>query len=573
MFGSFRRHQKLIWFIVILALIPGLVFVFSSVSDLTDFLSPSKWANMGNRNHYVLEGADQPVTIGGQPVTRQEFFDAWQETKLSHFMRSGGREWPAEDTATRRRLEIDAIYRVFLIKRMKELDVHISDAAVAKAARDRLGDFPLANFEREHLTPNRLTVGDFERFMRTEAGIQQLIGAAAVSAKLVNPREAENLFRKEHEEVSAEVALFWASNYLSQVAVTNEALARYYTNNMARYNVPERTVVNYVEFNASNYLADADKRLSEITNLNARIDEDYLKRGTNYFKGTNGVVLPEKEAKEQIKEEARHGLALREALRKANEFGTELMNQPQPDRADNLGKLAAAKGLPVQTSTPFDAIGGLEDAHFPDEFRERGLKLTRMAPIAYNPIISSNAVYVIALKDKIPRELPPLEKILDKVTSDYKHAQAQDMARKQGMAFLPKLTNGLAEGKSFSDLVAQEKVEAIAAPPFTPSTTTLTNLDPRINLRTLQQVAFDLKPGTASQFIPNAEGGMIIYSRTKQPVSEAKLKSELPDFINRLRMYRQNEAFNQWFRKQAEQAKLVIPQPKEAAGGTPGAAP
>src|SRR5262245_56232961 len=104
MFGSFRRHQKLIWFVIILALIPGLVFVFSTVSDLGAFFSPSKWGSIGSRNHYFMDGTDQPVTIGGRPVTKEEFLNARRETRLGYFMRTGGREWPTEDSATKKRL-------------------------------------------------------------------------------------------------------------------------------------------------------------------------------------------------------------------------------------------------------------------------------------------------------------------------------------------------------------------------------------------------------------------------------------------------------------------------------------
>jgi hypothetical protein len=142
-------------------------------------------------------------------------------------------------------------------------------------ARERLGDYPLANFEKEHLAPQQLTLDDFVRFLRTEAGIQQLVGAAAVSAKLVSPREAEILYRKGHEEIAVEVASFWATNYLERVTITNEAVARFYTNRMAAYRVPERAVVSYVEFAATNFFADADKP-GEITNLTSLLDEAYF---------------------------------------------------------------------------------------------------------------------------------------------------------------------------------------------------------------------------------------------------------------------------------------------------------
>jgi len=46
----------------------------------------------------------------------------------------------------------------------------------------------------------------------------------------------------------------------------------------------------------------------------------------------------------------------------------------------------------------------------------------------------------------------------------------------------------------------------------------------------------------------------------RQPVPDEKVKEELADYIAKLRLYRQNEAFNQWFRKEAEQARVTAPQ-------------
>ena len=110
-------------------------------------------------------------------------------------------------------------------------------------------------------------------------------------------------------------------------------------------------------------------------------------------------------------------------------------------------------------------------------------------------------------------------------------------------------------------------------PPFTANTTSLTNVDERINVRMLQSVADNLKAGASTGFMPTADGGMVVHLRERIPVSEEKLKQELPDFLNRLRLYRQNEAFNQWFRKQAEQAKLIVPQKEQPAPATAGQPP
>jgi len=161
-----------------------------------------------------------------------------------------------------------------------------------------------------------------------------------------------------------------------------------------------------------------------------------------------------------------------------------------------------------------------------------------------------------------------LEKIRDKVTADYKRAQALEMARSEGKSFQTAVTNGLAQKKSFTEICAQANVHPISVPPVSSTTNAVPGLDERISLRTLQGVAFELRPGQASQFLPAAEGGFLVYLKERIPVSDAQVKAELPEFFARLRMYRQQEAFNDWFRKEAELARLSLPKTQtEFTGG------
>ena len=314
----------------------------------------------------------KPPTINGRPIGRDEFVSAYAETLLGHFFRSGGKEWPGNDETAKQNLEHDAVVRVFILHKLQDLDIRVSDEAVARLALERLGPYPLSALDREHLQPHQLTLMDFDRFMRHEVAIQQLVGVVTTSAKLINPQEAESLYRKQNEEVAAELAVFYTSNYLDKVTVTPATVATYYTNHMANYRIPERIQISYLEFSASSYLAEADKQLAEITNLTARVDDYYYNKGTNTFKDTNGMVLPEAAAKAKIRDEVfRRQAALLAARRKAYDFGNELFAMPQHDRADSLDKLAAAKGLPVKVTPPFDRVGGLDDTNFPSEFRDR----------------------------------------------------------------------------------------------------------------------------------------------------------------------------------------------------------
>ena len=554
MFGTIRRHQNWLWAVIIAVIVISFVMFFSP--DV-------KFGTGGRRQNTGEHGS-----IDGKPITDKEFYPAYHEARINHFFRTG--QWPGNEESAQDTLKRDAISRVFLIGKLKQLDITVSDEAVARLTRERLPrelSENLGRFVKEYLEPNGSDMDTLERYLRHETGIQQLVQVASASAKLLQPREAEMLYRKENERLQVDVALFWASNYLGRVAVTNDAVQQYYTNNMAKYRVPERLQIAYVPFYASNYFEHADKLLGDRTNLNNAIDQEYYQKGPENFKDEKGNKLSEADAKAKIREDARHGFAMMEALRKANEFGTVLYNESVL-KTETFEKLAADKSLEVKVTEPFDRLKGLEEGDFPATFRQKAFSLNEQQPVQFTPIRASNTVYLIALKRRIPSEMQPWDKVKDQVTQDYKYEKAQQIARQDGQSFQSNATNALKQGKSFADLAAAAKVELISVPEFTPATSTLTNLDARINFRTLHGVATELKKGEASHFIPLMEGGLVVYMRDRQPVPEEKVKEEFADFLAKLRAYRQNEAFNQWFRKEVEQARVQLPQKEQPQART-----
>jgi len=62
-----------------------------------------------------------------------------------------------------------------------------------------------------------------------------------------------------------------------------------------------------------------------------------------------------------------------------------------------------------------------------------------------------------------------------------------------------------------------------------------------------------------SRFFPTSEGGIIVYVKEKLPLDETKMKSELPAYISAVRQSRSREAFDAWFRKEAEKGLRDIP--------------
>jgi len=247
-----------------------------------------------------------------------------------------------------------------------------------------------------------------------------------------------------------------------------------------------------------------------------------------------------------------------EAHKKAGAFATELFDK-EPMRAENLAAFAKEKGLTVKVSAPFDREEGPKDIHVSADFAKKAFTLSPTNEPFAGPLVGEDAVYVIAWEKQIPSEIPPLEAIRDRVMADYKFDQARFLARQAGESLHAAVTNGLVQGKTFSNICAEAKAQISELPPFSLSTQKLPAADARVPLNQLKQLAFSTPPGKASGFLPTTEGGVIVYVRAKLPIDQVKMKAELPDFVNYVRRTRQNEAFNEWFRRQAERGLQDTP--------------
>jgi hypothetical protein len=99
-----------------------------------------------------------------------------------------------------------------------------------------------------------------------------------------------------------------------------------------------------------------------------------------------------------------------------------------------------------------------------------------------------------------------------------------------------------------------------------------------VNLQQFKQVAFTASIGKPSEFMPTREGGFILAVQAKLPIDAAKMNAALTNFARAVRQARQNEAFNNWFRREADRGLRDIPyfsrqqqqqQPQPQASGAP----
>ena len=553
MIGTIRKHSKWLWFVIITATIVSFLF----------FFSPSQ--RMGNGG---AAGNENFGSIYGKKITRDDYAKAKREFYLFYYFHYG--EWP--DKMKPADIDREIYVRMMLAQKAEDLGIYIGDNAAASAAIEMLRSLgrngqtvPESDFVKEVLTPKGLTAADFENFVRDDLTIQQLIQTLGLSATLVTPQEATLDYEREHREISAQIVFFSASNYLSQVKTTPEAVAQFYTNYLAAYRLPDRVQVSYVTFEVTNYLAKAK---TELTNLDEIVDNFYREHGAEAFPDAKTPA----EAKSKIREEAVHQRALADARVQANEFATAVfgLNPDKPKPAD-LAAVAKQKGLAVRNTAPFGSQYGPDEFVAPEGFTKDAFALTPDEPFA-GPIAGLNAVYVIALTRQLPTTIPPLEEIRARVTDDFQIHEATLLAQSAGTNFVIKLAVGSALGKSFAAECKAAGLQPLPLPPFSLDTEKLPELgDHAADLTQLKQASFSTPVGHTSRFEETDDGGFVIYVQSHLPIDQSAMKSDLPKFTAELQRQRENEGFDIWLQTEANRQLRHTPVYKQEAPN--GAAP
>ncbi|MGA2240642.1 MAG: SurA N-terminal domain-containing protein [Verrucomicrobiota bacterium] len=530
MIGTIRKHSGWLWFIIIAATV--ISFIYWGAGP----------ARMGGGSGGRVASGDFG-SIYGHKITQQAFIDARNEFYLLYWFRFS--EWPDKNpNFSESALEREVYVHLMLVQKANDLGIYVGNDEVVAVANEMLRALgrngqavPLSELVKQVLHPKGLTAQDFENFVHQSLVMEQLQQAIGLTGELITPQEAAAAYQRDHQELSAQIVFFSPSNYLSSVTVTPAAVAQFYTNYLAEYRLPDRMQVSYVAFEVTNYLAQAKAEWAR-TNIDELVGAYFRQVGENYRNSKSPA-----EAKDKIREELIRDRAGNDARKDANDFANAVFNI-DPAKPENLATVAKQKGLPVHVTAPFAGESGPEEFTAPQGFTKAAFALSPDAPFA-GPIAGPNAVYVIAFAKQLPSEIPSLDQIRERVTQEYQWREAILLAWHAGTDFAHTLT-GMTAGRGFASLCVAAGLQPQELPSFSLSTRELPEFGERTDLNQLKQVAFTTPVGKASGFATNNAGGFIVYVQSHLPIDQAKMNSELPQYIAAFRRGRQNEAFNQW---------------------------
>jgi hypothetical protein len=545
---TIRKYSK--WLTIPLFTIIIIVFIFFMSAGPTRNNAGSTGAIDTN----LVSG-----TIYGQKVTADEYYRADRDIDLDFLFNYG--QWP--DQQHDKNAIMQEIYlQMMMLRKAKEVGVHVGDAQVQQAAAEHLRSpallralrapgqsIPFNAFEEQVLTPGGLTTADFENYIRDSLAVQELQLTFGLPGLLITPEEAAAEYIRQYQEISAEAVFFSASNYLSRALINPQEVGMYYTNYMANYRLPDRVQVSYVDFSASNYLARAQ---GELTNLDTQVGAVYSQYGMQIIPDAK---TPD-EAKAGIRKELLRRQALSDAAQQAGDFAQAVFNVSgsanKPASAQDLVTVAAKKGLQVETTAPFSADYGPQEFTAPPAFTQQSFALTPDSPLS-EPVAGPYGVYVIALDRQLPTEIPPLDQIRSQVVGDMQMQEATLMALHEGTNFVHGLFVQMASGKSFVAASIAAGVEPQSLPPFSLATQDMPELEGHATMNQLKQTALVTPIGMASGFVQTQDGGFVLFVESKMPVDQAKMNADLPQFISQLRQQREVQTFSDWYQREANQ--------------------
>jgi hypothetical protein len=139
------------------------------------------------------------------------------------------------------------------------------------------------------------------------------------------------------------------------------------------------------------------------------------------------------------------------------------------------------------------------------------------------------------------------------------------LARQAGTNFVHTLT-GMTADRGFASLCVAAGLQPQVLPAFSLSTRELPELGEAIGLNQLKQAAFTAPVGKPGGFEETGDGGFIVYVQSRLPIDQAKMNSDLSQYITALSRERLNETFNQWVNLEANrQLPVFRRQPKSGA--------
>jgi peptidyl-prolyl cis-trans isomerase D len=522
-----RKHARWIMAGVLLLLIPGFIALFTQT---------------GSSNRQATH--DLP-SIGGKPVNPAEFQNALSNAKVL-FTISSGRA-PTGTPEMQDRLTQEAVVRILMLRKARELGLQVSDSEVVQAIHSQpmlhneSGQFDPDRYRRFTIYLNNLGISEthYEQILREEllrAKLEQMITAGA----LATPQEVNLVYAPYHERITVSLARFDVADYHEPVSVSNEEAQAFYDAHQEDFRTPAQVKVRYARFT----IADSEPTIR----LTDEEIAEYYDRNKQNYAGTNSVAPPPLESvKEKVRQDLLTYRADRAAADRATAFSVALVPKSGAERPDFTAVCKEYGVEPHETDffSQFDQPVGPTASV---AFVQQAFALGPDVPTS-DPVPEPDGYFVLEYVDSKPSVIPSFDEVKDKVVDEIKHERIYEATVRHGQEVTAQLKQLVASGKSFADACAELKLKIETPPP-------LSFADEKTELpfaQRLLEASLGMPVGAVSQFIPTLTGGVVFSLQDRQAPDPATAEKDRSRWTQRILQQNQQGLLQMWINTYARE--------------------
>ncbi len=406
------------------------------------------------------------------------------------------------------------------------------------------GGFSFALYQRA-LRDNGLTPERFEAFLKRRVTLMRLGQAVLGSAAWTSPMELDRAVADMTDTFTVKVATFAQSKKdADAVKVDDKALKAWYEKNRKSLELPERTKIRFVKFDATDKGLLARMAVTE-DEMRDRYDVTIDKYTST---DTNGVETVKKfeDVKAGIEKELRQ-IAAVQCLETNLNF--RAYAQKAAKGASRLDEIAKEEGLKVQTSDWFALDGGYQEGFMKRTyqicpgakgFSEAVAELDASSEdLRYAVVSSANAVWLIEKAETSPKHVPTFDeakkaigpRALRDAKADAFKAQVEAIAKKGAKAV--EAVKGVSTNLTFTVSDLRQGTDSGIE-----------------NAMAVARAAMKLKKGEVSEFTLTSPGHAILVvceDRTAGDAAKAMvLRSQIRDELAMLQQRQIPESWRKW---------------------------
>lgn len=196
-------------------------------------------------------GSSEMASVGGSPISRQEFAQAVRDQQERLRTQMGGDFNPAMlETPEARQAMLDSLItqRLLLLHASKSglmaSDAQLIEVISSIPALQEDGQFSRRRYEQA-LRAQGLTQGGFEAKLRQDLTLQQLVQAVSDTA-VISKAAAERVIAIQLEERQVSEAAIRPEQFAAQVKLSAEAIKDYYEKNRKLFEIPQQIRAEFV---------------------------------------------------------------------------------------------------------------------------------------------------------------------------------------------------------------------------------------------------------------------------------------------------------------------------------------